>query len=218
MPHTPPKGLMRNFHTKIIMPPDTIPAIAPYLLERFQKRAASITGPNAAPKPAHANDTIPNTELLGSQAITTPRIAITISTDLAISMDCFSERLILNTPLRKFSDILEDAARSCESDVDMVHARMPAKMIPATSAAKTPFSLISIAIFIMTVSESVEALAGSEMTFMLPFFAIVLPITPIRTAIDIEMTTHIEAILLEILILLTSSIAIKRRRICGIPK
>ena len=33
-----------------------MPAVAPYLLERFQKRAVRITGPNVAPKPAHAEN------------------------------------------------------------------------------------------------------------------------------------------------------------------
>ena len=48
-----------------MIPPATIPLIAPYLFERFQNNAKSITGPNVAPKPAQANDTIWNTELLG---------------------------------------------------------------------------------------------------------------------------------------------------------
>ena len=37
--------------------PAIMPAIAPSLVERFQNSAASMTGPNVAPRPAHAKDT-----------------------------------------------------------------------------------------------------------------------------------------------------------------
>ena len=52
------------------------------------------------------------------------------------------EILMPKTPLMRFSDILDDAARSCESAVDIVQARIPAKMSPATSAIAIPCSLI----------------------------------------------------------------------------
>ena len=42
---------------------------APGILDRLQNRASSTTGPKAAPKPAHAKDTMPKTELSGFQAI-----------------------------------------------------------------------------------------------------------------------------------------------------
>ena len=66
-----------------MIPPATIPLIAPYLFERFQNNAKSITGPNVAPKPAQANDTIWNDDLLdcggkqkldGKQALSYSRI------------------------------------------------------------------------------------------------------------------------------------------------
>ena len=56
-------GRTTNFHTNIVIPPETIPASAPCFVVRFQKSAARTTGPNAAPKPAQAKDTIWNTEL-----------------------------------------------------------------------------------------------------------------------------------------------------------
>ena len=56
-------GVMTNFQMNTIAPPAKTPAIAPYLLLLLQKRESSITGPNAAPKPAQANDTILNTLL-----------------------------------------------------------------------------------------------------------------------------------------------------------
>ena len=52
-----------------IAPPEIIPASAPCQFERLQKRANNTTGPNTAPKPAHAKETMPNTELFGSRAI-----------------------------------------------------------------------------------------------------------------------------------------------------
>ena len=52
-----------------------------------------------------------------------------------------------------FSDMLEDAARSCESEVDMVEAKMPAITTPATSAAIIPFLLRRLAISIIIVSD-----------------------------------------------------------------
>ena len=46
-----------------------------------------MTGPKAAPNPAHAKDTIPNTELDGFHAIKTPSMAMRISEILEISTD-----------------------------------------------------------------------------------------------------------------------------------
>ena len=62
-----------------IAPPPIIPAIAPGRLIRFQKSEKSIRGPNVAPKPAHANDTILNIALFSSSAITIAISAITKS-------------------------------------------------------------------------------------------------------------------------------------------
>ena len=47
-----------------------------------------------------------------------------------------------------------DAAKSCESAVDIVAAKIPAKIIPATTAGKIPCVLIAPAIFTITVSAS----------------------------------------------------------------
>ncbi|EKN67764.1 hypothetical protein P9E76_02110 [Schinkia azotoformans] len=41
-------------HTMTVRPPIIIPARAPFLAVPFQKRVNKITGPNTAPKPAHA--------------------------------------------------------------------------------------------------------------------------------------------------------------------
>ena len=47
------------------------------------KRERSKTGPNTAPKPAHANETKPNTDEFESQAISTPITEIAIRVTLA---------------------------------------------------------------------------------------------------------------------------------------
>ena len=58
---TPPNPDITYFQRNIIIPPEIIPDIAPYLLALLQNNERRTTGPNVAPKPAHANDTISNT-------------------------------------------------------------------------------------------------------------------------------------------------------------
>ena len=50
-------------------------------------------------------------------------------------------------------DTAEEAARSCESAVDMVDARIPARIVPPSSAGRTPYVLKRSAILTMIVSE-----------------------------------------------------------------
>ena len=45
---------------------------------------------------------------------------------------------IYSLNIHKFSEILEDAANSWESEVDMVLARIPARISPAISTARNP--------------------------------------------------------------------------------
>ena len=54
---------------------------------------------------------------------------------------------------------LLDAARSWLSAVDMVAARIPARITPATMAKNTPFVLIRSASLMMIVSESALVLS-----------------------------------------------------------
>ena len=137
--HAPPRGRTRNFHTKIITPPDTMPATAPARVVRRQKRAASITGPKAPPKPAHAKDTIWKMELNGSHARRSPTTAMTTMVRRATSIEVFGDTFMPRTSWRMFSEKDDAAVRSCESAVDMVQARIPASTTPATRAAMTPF-------------------------------------------------------------------------------
>lgn len=62
------------------MAPDNIPLTAPVLLNPFQYKDKSTSGPNAAPKPAHALPTRPKMVSLGDQAIQIETIA-TMMTD-----------------------------------------------------------------------------------------------------------------------------------------
>ena len=129
-----------------------MPEIAPGRFVRFQKSAHITSGPNAAPKPAQANETMPNTELSGFLAITTPSIAIITTVILAASILFFSEILSPKVSRNMFSDTLDAAAKSCESAVDIVLARIPAKIRPAISAGKTPWVERSPATRTITVS------------------------------------------------------------------
>ena len=135
---TPPNPDITYFQRNIIIPPEIIPDIAPYLLALLQNNERRTTGPNVAPKPAHANDTISNTELSGLPAINTATIEMITTVILATIKAAFSESLTPIHSLTRFCDIPEAAARSCESDVDIVAARIPARITPAAMAAITP--------------------------------------------------------------------------------
>ena len=118
----------------IVAPPVIMPASAPHLFVRFQKSAHSTTGPNTAPKPAQANETILKTELFGSLAKNTAITEITTTESLARSIDFFCDILTPKVSCTIFCEIAEAAARSCESAVDIVEAKIPAKIIPPTNA------------------------------------------------------------------------------------
>ena len=112
-----------------------------------------------------------------------------------------------------FSDTLDAAANSWESAVDMVLAKMPAKINPAMMAKNTPFSEMTCAIRTMMVSVSLPLSCGTILALLS-----VRPTTPISTAIPIAITTHTDATRRDSFSFFSSSIAIKRSRMCGIPK
>ena len=105
---------------------------------RFQNKENSITAPKVAPNPAHAKETIRNTELSGFLARKTPITAITITVSLAMSMEDFFDSFSPMQSQKRFCETHEDAAKSWESDVDMVLARIPARIRPAIITVKTP--------------------------------------------------------------------------------
>ena len=212
--HTPPKGRTRNFHTNTITPPLTRPVSAPGRVVRFQNRQHSISGPNAPPKPAHAKLTIWNTLELGSCASRMATIEIPRIVARATSRLCLVLSLMCRKSCTRFWLTLELAASSWLSAVDMVAARMPARIKPATMLNKTPFWLIKCVICTMMVSLS--PLLASRGTR--PALVMALPTMPINTATAMEITTHTLAIRRLSLSLSSSSMAIKRSRIWGMPK
>ena len=133
-----------------------MPLSAPWRLQRLQNRAKSITGPKAAPKPAQANDTTRKIELSGLSAKNTAITAIAITAPRAIRRFFFSDSFRPNTPRSRFCVTAEAAASSCASAVDIVAARMPARISPAMIARNTPFWLISAAV--RTISDSAAEL------------------------------------------------------------
>src|SRR5574344_534329 len=102
---------MRYFQTKIITPPVINPAIAPCLFDRFQKSERSTTGPNEAPKPAHANETIWNTELSGSLAMNMEMIEIMTTVSFAIITEVLSLSFFFPYVCSKSCEMLDADAR-----------------------------------------------------------------------------------------------------------
>ena len=195
------------FHTKIITAPTAMPAIAPFLLERLQKSDRSMTGPKVAPKPAHAKDTIWNTELFGSDAKMTAMIAMMRTVLLASFIAVFSLIFICRKSLIIFCEKLDEAARSCESDVDIVAASIPARTTPARRATANPFSPRSPASLTIIVSDP-EPVRGS----IAPALVTLYPTIPITIATASDITTQVVAILLESFSFSRSSIAMNLRR------
>ena len=196
---------------KTIAPPVIIPASAPHFVVRFQNRENSTTGPNAAPKPAQANDTIVNTES-SFHAQNTATTAMTTIVRREMIIDFFCDIFSPKTSPRRSFDMLDDAARSWESAVDIVDARMPEIITPVSRAKNMPFSPIFFAISMII---RWEFSAVSEIA---PFETAALPMTPINIATPIETTTHDVAMRRDVASFFESLIAIKRSRMCGIPK
>ena len=113
----------------------------------------------------------------------------------------------------RFWDTLEEAASSWLSAVDMVAARMPARITPAISAGSGPNWLSRVAMRTMMVSLALPSSGATAPTLVIP-----LPTTPINTATAMEMTTHTVAMRRLTFSLFSSSMAIKRSRMWGIPK
>ena len=190
MLNAPPRGLTRNFHINTNAPPDMIPASAPASVVLFQNNEQRITAPKAPPNPAHAKDTIWNTLELGSLARKTLIIEITTTVILATRMLCFSEIFTPKKSFKRFSENPEEAANSWLSAVDIVAARIPARITPAKRAVSKPCWLNILAMAIITVSLSARDTIA-------PDFDIASPITPMKIATAIANTTQMEAILLE---------------------
>ena len=109
MPNTPPKGLSASFQRNTITPPVTIPATAPAWVVRFQNREKSMMGPNTAPKPAQAKETMVKMTLFSSMAMITPTTAISSRMIRLMVITCLSEASFLRMPLKMFRETAEAA-------------------------------------------------------------------------------------------------------------
>ncbi len=194
------------FQMNTIAPPATIPASAPCKVVRFQNKAQIMTPANAAPIPAHAKDTIPNTLELGSLARNSPITAIPRMVPRAIRRLCFSLNFFPKKSCTIFSDTPEAATSIWLSAVDMVAARIPARITPPRTAASTPFLLSSLVRAMMTRSLSSNGA-------MPPAFTTARPTIPIKIAIPMAKVTQMEATRLERTSFFSSSIDMKRTRI-----
>ena len=108
--------------------------------------------------------------------------------------------------LTMFSVTPEAAASIWLSAVDMVAARIPARITPAINAAKKPWVLIKSAIVMMILSPSLRLSIE-------PFALMALPTIPIKMATNIANTTHTVAILRESTNFFSSLMDMKRTRI-----
>ena len=95
----------------------------------------------------------------------------------------------------------------------MVAARMPAKIRPARTAASMPWPLIRLAMRTMRVSLDEPLKNSSAPALVMPR-----PTTPMTMEAVIAMTTHTEAMRRLRTSFFSSSMAMKRSRMWGIPK
>lgn len=205
IPNMPPMGLIRNFHMNTMLPPVSIPAIAPALVVLFQKSDKIMSGPNVAPKPAHAKDTTWNITLRSSKAIIMPNRDIARSVIRDIIIICLSVASLLIIPLKISRDSADEAMSRYESDELIVAARIPDMITPASSGGSSP---VDITIKIFSAELLVRRAAGYND----------LPIKPIATAAKSEITHQTIAILLDFLSSEDFVIAINLKSTCGMPK
>ena len=140
-----------------------------------------------------------------------PTTAIPSRVTRATIILALADKFRLNRLPKIFSLTPEEAANSWLSAVDIVLAKMPARITPASSAATTPCWDSRLAICTIMVSLSASAPIA-------PFLTIAEPTTPITTAMNIEITTQMVAMRREVFNLRSSSMAINRSRMWGIPK
>ena len=128
-------------------------------------------------------------------------------------MLCLMVICLPRTPRIRFSETEDEAASSWESAVDMVDARIPARIRPASTAQTMPFWLSRLAMRTMMVSESEPARLSSA-----PALVMARPTMPMNTATNSETMTQEVATRRDSLSFFSSSMAMKRSRMCGMPK
>ena len=112
-----------------------------------------------------------------------------------------------------FWETLDAAASIWLSAVDMVAARMPARIRPASTAARMPCCAMRFAMRTMTVSLEEPLRYSSAPALVMPR-----PTMPMMMEAVMAMTTHTLAMRRLSTSFFSSSMAMKRSRMWGIPK
>ena len=105
--------------------------MAPCKFARLQYKAASIKGPNDAPKPAQAYDTTLKMEEFSSIAIKIPNNKITTSVILATINTEVSLAFFFSKPLYMLLETAEPASSNYDDAEDIVAAKIPDITTPA---------------------------------------------------------------------------------------
>ena len=185
--------------------PDSMPAIAPYLLVRLQYSEVSISGPKDAPRPAHAYETTWKIEEFWSNATTMPKMNMTSSVMRATIITWRSVALRCSSPRKMFSPTAEAPMIMYEDEELMDAAKMPDTTMPhmklGSSACETTMKMFSAA-------DCVTNCVG----------IIARPTKPMHTPHASDTTHHVVAMIRDFLI--SSELRIDRNRTstCGIPK
>ena len=103
--------MITSFQTNTIIPPLSIPAIAPAFVVRFQKSEKSISGPKVAPKPAQAKETSLKITLFSLSARIIAIMAIAPRVILVAHITALSLAFLFITPLKIFFAKAEAAIR-----------------------------------------------------------------------------------------------------------
>ena len=205
MANTPPNGLMRLCQISTVAVPESMPAIAPYLLVRRQYSEVSISGPKEAPSPAHAYDTTWKMEEFWSKATTIPKMNMTNSVIRATIITCRSVALRCSNPWKMFSATAEAPMIIYDEDELMDAAKMPDTTMPhiklGSNACETTMKMFSAADW---VANWVGIMAR--------------PTRPMHTPQASETTHQVVAMMRDFLISSELRMDRKRTSTCGMPK
>ena len=133
-------------HTISTTAPTIMPASEPLYVRRFQNSERITTGPNAAPKSAHAFDTIFITACAPEPLLLAIKNAITetiITTTLPTQRTSFSDAFFLMIGLYISLVNDDDATRSCQSAVDIDAAIIAARSKPAIKPGNTRLASVT---------------------------------------------------------------------------
>ena len=185
--------------------PDSMPAMAPYLLVRRQYSEVSISGPKDAPKPAHAYETTWKIEEFWSKATTMPKMNMTSSVMRATIITWRSLALRWSRPWKMFSAMAEAPMIMYEDEELIDAAKMPDTTMPhmklGSNACDTTMKMFSAA---ACVANCVGIMAR--------------PTRPMHTPHAREITHQVVAIIRDLRISSELRMDRKRTSTCGMPK